>query len=165
MAKPANKTNHRPLLAPSSGTELSDPSRKVSVGTMADAALATQRINDRLGAFYTTARVQKLLGDVTRQTIKDMVTNDCLLHVTAAEGVVLFPAFQFANGTLLPGSQQLLVILRGADLDGWTVAYWLTARLAQLGEVTAVEVLASGDTDRIAVVETLAAANAAGRRA
>lgn len=153
------------MLASNEVTDFSDVSGRAAVSAMADAALATQRINGRLGAFYSTGRVQKVLGGATCQAVNELVKNDCLLHVAAADGVVLFPAFQFANGALLPGLQQLLKILHCTGADGWTVAYWLTARLALLGEMTAVEVLASGDTDRIAVVEKLAAAEAAGWRA
>ncbi|WP_181149874.1 hypothetical protein [Arthrobacter sp. MYb227] len=47
-------------------------------------------------------------------------------------------------------------------MDGWTVAYWMTSRLAQFGEATALDVLVSGDTDRVAALQKLAADDAAG---
>jgi hypothetical protein len=87
------------------------------------------------------------------------------LLVTTADGMGLFRAFRFANGVILPGLQNLLKTLLGTGVDGWTVAYWLTARLAHLGETAALDVLASGDSDRIAKVERLAAGDAVGWRA
>lgn len=150
------------MLASNEVTDFSGEAGRATVNAMADAVLTANRINDRLGAFYTTDRVRKVLGGISRQAVSERVKNDRLLRVTTADGVVLFPAFQFANGAVVPGLQKLLKVLLGTVVDGWTVAYWLTARLAQLGETTALDVLASGDTDRIAELEKLAADDAAG---
>lgn len=150
------------MLASKEVTDFSGEAERATVNAMADAVLAANRINDRLGAFYTTDRVRKVLGGISRQAVSERVKNDRLLRVTTADGVVLFPAFQFANGAVVPGLQKLLKVLLGTGADGWVVAYWLTARLAQLGETTALDVLASGDTDRIAELEKLAADDASG---
>lgn len=143
-------------------TDFSGEAERATVNAMADAVLKANRINDRLGAFYTTDRVRKVLGGISRQAVSERVKNDGLLRVTTADGVVLFPAFQFAHGALAPGLRKLLNLLLGTGVDGWTVAYWLTARQAQLGEATALDVLASADTDRIAELHKLAAEDAAG---
>lgn len=63
---------------------------------------------------------------------------------------------------MLPGLQKLLQVLLETGVDGWTVAYWMTSRLAQFGEATALDVLVSGDTDRVAALQKLAADDAAG---
>ncbi|GAA5227005.1 hypothetical protein [Paeniglutamicibacter antarcticus] len=149
------------MVASNEVTDFSGESERATINAMADAVLAANRINDRLGAFYTTDRVRKVLGGISRQAVSERVKNDRLLRVTTADGVILFPRFQFANGAVLPGLQKLLKILLGAGADGWTVAYWLTARLAQLGESTALDVLASGDSDRIADLQRLATDDAA----
>lgn len=153
------------MVASNEVTDFSGESERATVNAMADAVLAANRINDRLGAFYTTDRVKKVLGGISRQAVSERVKNDRLLRVTTADGVLLFPAFQFASGAILPGLQELLKILLDSRVDGWTVAYWLTARLALLGEATALDVLASGDSDRIAELERLARDDAAGWRA
>lgn len=153
------------MLASNEVTDFSDEAEHATVNAMADAVLTANRINDRLGAFYATDRVRKVLGGVSRQAVSERAKNHRLLRVKTADGIILFPAFQFANGTVAPGIQKLLKILLGTGVDGWTVAYWLTARLAQLGEATALEVLASGDSDRIAELEKLAVDDAAGWRA
>ncbi|MDQ0277447.1 hypothetical protein QO003_001750 [Arthrobacter silviterrae] len=150
------------MVASNEVNDFSGESERATVNAMADAVLATNRINDRLGAFYTTDRVRKVLGGVSRQAVSERVKNDRLLRVKTADGVFLFPAFQFANGAVVPGLQKLLEVLLGTGVDDWTVAYWLTARMAQLGETTALEVLASGDSDRIAELEKLAADDAVG---
>ncbi|GAA4377005.1 hypothetical protein [Paeniglutamicibacter cryotolerans] len=150
------------MVASQEVTDFSGEAGRATVNAMADAVLRANRINDRLGAFYTTDRVRKVLGDVSRQAVSERVKNHRLLRVKTADGVVLFPAFQFINGAVAPGLQHLLSVLLGTGVDGWTVTYWLTARLAQLGESTALEVLASGDSDRIAELGKLAATDAAG---
>lgn len=150
------------MVASKEVTDFSGEAERATVNAMADAVLAANRINDRLGAFYTTDRVRKILGGVSRQAISDRVKNGRLLRVTTADGVVLFPAFQFANGSMRLNLPQLLKVLLGSGVDGWTVAYWLTARIAQLGETTALEVLDSGDADRIADLTRIAVDDAAG---
>lgn len=153
------------MVASNEVTNFSGESERATVNAMADAVLATNRINDRLGAFYTTDRVRKVLGGVSRQAVSERVKNDRLLRITTADGVYLFPAFQFTNGAVVPGLQKLLKVLLGTGVDGWTVTYWLTARLAQLGEMTALDILASGDNDRITELAKLAADDAVGWRA
>lgn len=120
------------------------------------------RINDRLGAFYTTDRVRKVLGGVSRQAVNQRVHSNRLLRVVTADDEKLFPAFQFKGQDLVPGLQDLLKVLLDSGVDGWTVAYWLTARIGQFGQTTALDVLDSGDADRIAELTTLAADDAAG---
>lgn len=142
-------------------TDFSGEPERATVNAMAEAVLAANRINDRLGDFYTTDRVRKVLGGISRQAVRERVRNNRLLRVTTADGVALFPAFQFASDAVLPGLQKLLKVLLETGVDGWTVAYWLTARLAQLGEATALDVLASGDADRINELQKLAADDAA----
>ncbi|GAA4371212.1 hypothetical protein [Paeniglutamicibacter cryotolerans] len=143
-------------------TDFSGEAERATVNAMADAVGTANRINDRLGAFYTTDRVRKVLGDVSRQAVSERAKNHRLLRVKTADGVVLFPAFQFINGAVATGLRKLLSILLGTGVDGWAVTYWLTARLAQLGESTALDVLASGDSGRIAKLGKLAATDAAG---
>jgi hypothetical protein len=143
-------------------TEFSADTERATVKAMTDAVQTANRINDRFGAFYTTDRVRKVLGDISRQAVSQRVGSHRLLRVTTADGEMLFPAFQFKGNDVVPGLQDLLKVLLDAGVDGWTVAYWLTARIGQFGESTALDVLDSGDADRIAALQTLAADDAAG---
>lgn len=152
------------MLASNDVTDFSTGAERATVNAMTDAALSANRINDRLGAFYTTERARKVLGGISRQAVRERVRNNRLLRVTTADGVVLFPAFQFSNGVVVPGLQKLLSVLLSGNVEGWTVAYWLTARVQALGDVTALEILASGDSDRIAELHRLAADDAASWR-
>lgn len=142
-------------------TDFSADSEHAVVNAIADAVKTTNRINDRLGAFYTTDRVRKVLGGVSRQAVSQRVQGHRLLRVTTADGENLFPAVQFKGRDVVPGLQELLKVLLDSGVDGWTVIYWLTARIGQLGEATALDVLSSGDTDRIAELKALATDDAA----
>ena len=153
------------MVAANEVTDFSGDAGRATINAMTEAALATNRINDRIGAFYTTDRVRKMLGGISRQAVSDRVRNDRLLRVTAADGVLLFPAFQFNNGAVVSGLQRLLKVLLSDGTNGWTVTYWLTARIGQLGESSPLDVLASGDADRIAELERIAGEDAAGWRA
>lgn len=150
------------LVASREVTDFSADTERATVTAMTDAVRTANRINDRLGAFYTTDRVRRVLGDISRQAVSQRVGSHRLLRVTTADGEKLFPAFQFRGNDVVPGLQDLLRVLLHAGADGWTVAYWLTARIGQFGESTALDVLDSGDSDRIAELKTLAADDAAG---
>lgn len=150
------------LVAAHEVTDFSADTERATVNAMTDAVQTANRINDRLGAFYTTDRVRKILGGISRQAVSQRAKSNRLLRVTTADGEKLFPAFQFKDHDVVPGLQDLLKVLLDSGVDGWTVAYWLTARIGQLGEATALEVLESGDVDRIAELKTLAADDAAG---
>lgn len=150
------------LVASHEVTDFSADTERATVNAMTDAVQTANRINDRLGAFYTTERVRKLLGGISRQAVSQRVGSHRLLRVTTADGEKLFPAFQFKGHDVVPGLQDLLKVLLDSGVDEWTVAYWLTARIGQLGEATALDVLDSGDADRIAELRALAADDAAG---
>lgn len=153
------------LVASHEVTDFSAETERATVNAMTDAVQTANRINDRLGAFYTTDRVRKVLGGISRQAVSQRVGSNRLLRVTTADGEKLFPAFQFKDEEVAPGLQDLLRVLLDSGVDGWTAAYWLTARISQLGEATALDVLSSGDADRIAELNTLAADDVAGWRA
>src|SRR5690625_4864220 len=89
-----------------------------------------ERLNARFGPFFTRARVKQLLN-ITDAELDRLVTAHHLLAPVTADGVQVFPKFQFdteqkqAREHLRP----LLEILLGSGADAWTVTYWLTAPL------------------------------------
>lgn len=133
---------------------LSDESAIAAASAAMNAASAAVRINDRMGGkFYTANKVARLLGKggeaISRQAISERVRKNRLLRVETSDNKQLFPAFQFHNGKLVPKVADLLSELLPAASDNWVVAYWLTARTELLEGATPVEVLLSGDVDKI----------------
>lgn len=150
------------LLESEAVTDFSAEAQQASVNAAVDALQAANRVNDRVDAFFSIGRVRSELGDVSRQAVDKRVRSHRLLRVETADGVFLFPAFQFTHGGVLPGLPELLQVLLGSGADGWTVAYWLTARNADLANRTALEVLAAGNATQVAHLRALAADDAAG---
>ncbi len=72
-----------------------------------------------------------------------------------ADGVHLYPAWQFDDGHVLPGLGDVLTLFPEEAVDGWTLAGWLRTRDPELGDVP-LETLRRGDVARV-----LAAARAA----
>lgn len=128
-------------------TDFSEASLKATLQAMRDAASATNRINDRVGPFYSSKRVEKLLG-ATRQAVSERARRNRLLRVTTADGVKVFPAFQFTNDSvrynLIPLLEELL-----SAADPWTVAYWLTAPQPGLKDRTALELIDTSEDNRM----------------
>lgn len=149
------------LLKRSDVHNLSNESAVAAASAAMDAASAAVRINERMGGkFYTANKVAQILGKsgkaISRQAISDRVRKNRLLRVETSDNKHIFPAFQFHNGNLVPRIADLLSILLPAASDSWTVAYWLTARTDQLERETPVEVLLSGNADKINKVFNMA---------
>jgi hypothetical protein len=125
-------------------TDFSAASRQATAHAMAEAAHTTNRISDRLGAFYSLNRVAELLGGVSRQAVSERARSHRLLRVTTSDGVMVFPAFQFAHSRVRSNLIPLFEVLLGSGADPWTVAYWLTSPLDSFNGRTALEVVDSG---------------------
>lgn len=143
-------------------TDFSPAAEEATSTAVAEALRSTSRINERLGAFYSTERVRTKLGGISRQAVSERVRRHRLLRVETSDGRFLFPSFQIVNGEVPKKVGELLQILLGTGADGWTVAYWLTARLPQFEGKTALEVLTAGDPNKVALLKDLAAEDAAG---
>jgi hypothetical protein len=83
-----------------------------------------------IGPAYTTDQVSKLLR-VSRQAVEQ---RDGLLRLEQRDGTIVYPVFQFDGSTVLPGIQQVVVMLTPAAADSWTIASWLLSPNPELAE-------------------------------
>src|SRR5699024_9745376 len=97
----------------------------------------------QVGPFYSTERVAHLLGDISRQAVSERARNHRLLRLTTADGLVLFPAFQFPGTAVRTNLAPLLQILLGSGADPWPAACWMTGPQDELGGQATVAVLDS----------------------
>jgi hypothetical protein len=107
----------------------------------------SSRWNDLLGPFYSTAQVAKLLGGVSRQAIADRRERRTLLGLKTADGVVVYPTFQFdERNQVLPGLAEVLQVFRdgNAHVDDWTLAGWLVSPLKALRGQSVIQWLQAG---------------------
>jgi len=102
----------------------------------------TERLNARFGPFFTRARVKQLLN-ITDVELDRLVTAHRLLAPVTAEGIQVFPKFQFDTEQNLAREhlRPLLKILLGSGADPWTVIYWLTAPLPEFEHQRAVDII------------------------
>lgn len=99
-----------------------------------------------LGPFYSTNRVAKLLGGVSRQAIADRRKRGTLLALRTADDIWVYPEFQFdEHHKVLPGLPEVVRILRGSELDDWTLAGWLSSPMHALDRRSPVEWLRQGE--------------------
>jgi len=92
-----------------------------------------------------TGEVCDLLG-VTRETIRKKVDRRQLLALPKG-GDRVFPAFQFKDGAVLDGIQEVLEAL---DTDSvFTVLSFLLSRNPEFGGKTAIEMLDAGEVDAV----------------
>jgi hypothetical protein len=103
------------------------------------------RWDDLLGPFYTTGQVGKLLGGVSRQAVADRRERRTLLGLKTADGVIVYPAFQFGErNEVIPGLPEVLQCFRDGSLADWTLAGWLVSPSRALESRSAVEWLRLG---------------------
>lgn len=100
---------------------------------MLEAVPAPSRWDDLLGPFYSTNQIEKLWGGISRQAIADRRKRGTVLGLKTADGVVVYPTFQFdERNRVLPGLAEVLQCFRGVPVDDWTLAGWLVSPLRPL---------------------------------
>lgn len=103
--------------------------------------------DDLVGPFLRSQGVEARLG-ITRQGVAARAARRGLLRVVTADGVHLYPAWQFEDGGLLPGLGDVLTLFAEDAVDGWTLAGWLRTRDPELGEAP-LDTLRRGDVARL----------------
>lgn len=105
-----------------------------------------------LGPFYSTTRVARLLGGVSRQAIADRRRRGTILGLRTADGDWVYPDFQFDDHqTVLEGLPGIWKLLRATGVDEWTLASWLTSPMRSLGDRSPIDWLRRGE-DRATLV-------------
>ena len=120
-----------------------------SVGDLCQRMLATIPLpsgwNDVLGPFYGPGQIAVYLGGISRQAVADRRARHTLLALKTADGVWVYPAFQFdEHGEVLKGLPALLKVL-ASSLDDWSLAGWLMSPFDSLDGVSPIEWLRRGE--------------------
>lgn len=89
--------------------------------------------DELVGPFTRSEGVQARLG-ITRQAVAAGAARRRLLRVVTADGVHLYPVWQFERNGLLPGLAEVLGLFPEDSVDGWTLAGWLRTTDPELGE-------------------------------
>ncbi len=110
------------------------------------ATLPTPSPWGELGSFYSSARVARLLGDISRQAVADRRGRGTLLGLQTADRKWVYPAFQFdERNQVLDGLSELLKTLRASGIDDWSLASWLSSPMRSLEGKSPIEWLRRGE--------------------
>src|SRR5690625_1824845 len=112
-----------------------------------------ERLNARFGPFFTRARVKRLLN-ITDAALDELITAHHLLAPVTADGVQVFPKFQFDTEQKQSREhlRSLLETLLGSGVDAWTITFWLTAPLPEFEHLRAVDVIDRDEKTRAALI-------------
>lgn len=100
-----------------------------------------------IGPFYDSAGVASRLR-VSDDNVELLTRRHSLLACPTAEGVVVYPTFQFDDsGTVLPGLAIVLAALAEGTSDRWQMALWLRTPSEQLQGMRPHEALDRGQID------------------
>jgi len=100
---------------------------------------ARNELAERTGPFYNLEGVKSWLG-IDDAELSRRISEDEILVTVTADGVSLIPAWQFNDdGTVNPDFLAVLKTLNAGsselgDTTGWTVALWLSTKLAGLAD-------------------------------
>lgn len=100
---------------------------------------------EHLGGFYDTETVRLLLGSADKPVSKQAVSKRRgLLALQTGSRRVVYPSFQFVDGRLVEGLDDVLDVLPEQLVSRWTVASWLVSGNQQLDGDRPIDVLAEG---------------------
>ncbi|HKI02621.1 MAG TPA: hypothetical protein VKK31_11620 [Thermoanaerobaculia bacterium] len=103
------------------------------------------RWDEFLGPFYGTSQVAKILGGVSRQAIADRRERRTLLGLKTADGVVVYPTFQFdERNRVLTGLAEVLQVFHDGAVDDWTLAGLLVSPMTSLQGQSLIQWLRAG---------------------
>jgi hypothetical protein len=106
--------------------------------------------NELIGPFTRTEGVQARLG-ITRQAVASKAARRRLLRVITADGLHLFPIWQFGPTGVVAGLPDVLALFDENAVDGWTLAGWLRTPDPDLGEAP-IDALQRGEFARVMAV-------------
>ncbi|RBY78960.1 hypothetical protein DQ238_11320 [Geodermatophilus sp. TF02-6] len=112
----------------------------------ADSALDTAEAwTEHLGGFYDATTVGRLLSRGGRPVSRQAVhKRKGLLALTTGSGRVVYPAFQFVGGGVLPGLDAVQRAVPEELASRWTLASWLVTPQPQLDGQSPVQLLREG---------------------
>jgi len=118
-----------------SGRQLTDLGSADDVADLMMAVLPEPSLWDRqLGPVVTTNSACQLLGGISRQALAERRQRRTLLALRTADGEWVYPRSQFhEGGEIISGLADVIQAFDPDTVDEWTVAGWLTAKQADLG--------------------------------
>lgn len=105
---------------------------------------------DHLGGFYDATAVARVLARGRRPLSRQAVhQRKGLLALTTGSGRVVYPVFQFAGHSPLPGLDAIQDVVPEELASRWTLASWLVGPRPAWGGQSPVELLREGDVGRV----------------
>lgn len=133
---------------------LGDPAGFAARAVQASAPLPTPW-DQLVGPFTDSEGVRARLG-ITRQAVAAKAGRRRLLRVITADGLHLYPVWQFDRTGVRPGLVDILALFPEERVDGWTLAGWLRTQDPDLGEPP-LDVLIRGEHGRVLAAARTAA--------
>jgi|GEM_PF-674459 len=115
------------------------------------AAAASALWTDHAGPFLDTEGVAAILDGVSKQAISQRVRGRRLLALRTGSGRLVYPLWQFRDGTPLTGLGEVLTTAGydpGRPATGWTLASWLVTEDPDLGAAPR-DLLAAGNLEAV----------------
>jgi hypothetical protein len=109
----------------------------------------TSPLPDLVGPVYTSGGVQSVLG-ISRQQLADRRQRGTIVAARTGDGRWVYPVYQFRDGELRADVREVLDTLRATGApDPWTLAVWFPTDKVELGGVSPLKLLDTGQLDSV----------------
>ncbi|RMH15207.1 MAG: hypothetical protein D6696_21345 [Acidobacteria bacterium] len=101
--------------------------------------------DERLGPFYRSAQMARLLGGISRQALAERRRRRTILGLKTADGMIVYPAFQLDERCqVVQGLAETLRCFPPGDAEAWAAAGWLASPKTGLSGLSPIAWLKAG---------------------
>jgi hypothetical protein len=144
------------VLSMSQLEEQASPEARKLARAVLEQDVADRHWSEQVGPALAQRDVARLLGKSEQAVAKD----GRLVRVRNRDGRPVYPVFQFAGRSVVPGVAEITPVLVRAVVDPFTVAAWWTGEHPALGGRRPLDALADGDVADVAAAAERFAARA-----
>jgi hypothetical protein len=103
----------------------------------------SSRWDEALGPFYSASQAARVCGGTSN--LEDCRKRRAVLGLTTADGVMVYPVFQFDDqNRVLGGLPEVLECFPAGHVDDWAMAGWLVSPMRGLDGLSVVQWLRNG---------------------
>lgn len=103
----------------------------------------SSRWDEALGPFYSASQAARICGGASN--LEDSRQHRAVLGLTTADGIVVYPVFQFdEQSRVLNGLPEVLKCFSAGYVDDWALVGWLVSPLRGLDGLSVIQWLRDG---------------------
>lgn len=117
-----------------------------SRGRLKEAKSSLSSWDNLVGPFYSASQATKVCGEISQEALEDRTEHREILGLQTADGVLVYPAFQFdEQNRIVQGLPEVFQCFPADCVNDWALAGWLVSPLQTLDGKSVVHWLRDGE--------------------